>query len=99
MPAAAVASLMPTMAGMSGTSVGASGETAVDMGGASGFEQKEALLITSPRLRGEVELRSNSGEGEIFGRAPPHPARKMLATFSPQAGRRKLTTSSSAPSG
>src|SRR5207342_224966 len=32
MPAAAVASLTPAIAGISGTSVGASGETAVDMG-------------------------------------------------------------------
>src|SRR5258708_5498305 len=33
MPAAAVASFTPAISGISGTSVGASGETAVDMGG------------------------------------------------------------------
>src|SRR5260370_23409476 len=46
MPAAAVASFTPEIAGMSGISVGASGETADDMR-TSGFEAKEALLITS----------------------------------------------------
>src|SRR5262245_26258682 len=45
MPAAAVASLTPAIAGMSGTSVGASGEMAVDMR-ASGERIKEALCIT-----------------------------------------------------
>src|SRR6202040_651634 len=40
MPAAAVASLTPAMAGMSGTWVGASGETGVDMR-ASGFEGRK----------------------------------------------------------
>src|SRR5215469_16286135 len=34
MPAAAVATLTPAISGMAGTSVGASGETEVDMGGA-----------------------------------------------------------------
>src|SRR5260370_28697188 len=46
MPAAAVASFTPESSGMSGISVGASGETADDMR-TSGFEAKEALLITS----------------------------------------------------
>jgi DNA helicase II / ATP-dependent DNA helicase PcrA len=38
----------------------------------------QAPSLTSPRLRGEVELRSNSGEGEptsqpVFAESPPHP--------------------------
>src|SRR5260370_23497704 len=57
MPALAVASLTPEITGMSGMSVGASGETADDMD-TSGFEAKEALLITSPGLRGEVDFRA-----------------------------------------
>src|SRR5258708_35841699 len=54
MPAAAVASFTPAIAGMSGISVGASGEMAVDMG-ASGFEQRKRSV--SPQSSGREILR------------------------------------------
>src|SRR5882672_12590495 len=53
MPAAAVASFTPAISGISGTSVGARGETVVDIG-ASGFEAREALCITFIVRTGEA---------------------------------------------
>src|SRR5271165_4572795 len=67
MPADAVASFTPAIAGMSGTSVGASGEMAVDMG-ASGFEAEgSALYHLSPRAgRGRLSREAGKwGEGEL----------------------------------
>src|SRR5258708_20936131 len=54
MAAGAVASFTPAIAGMSGISVGASGEMAVDMG-ASGFEQRKRSV--SPQSSGREILR------------------------------------------
>src|SRR6476619_4365931 len=54
MPAAAVASFTPAISGMSGTLVGARGETAVDIKGISGFEAREALCITFVVRTGEA---------------------------------------------
>src|SRR5689334_24002998 len=49
MPAAAVASFTPAISGMAGTSVGASGETAVDM---EGFRLEEGSALYHLRGRG-----------------------------------------------
>src|SRR5258705_12651802 len=80
---------------MSGMSVGASGETADDMD-TSDFEAKEALLITSPRLRGEVDFRARR-ESRVRGshrmcssrREAPRPPAKRLAPSPPQPGGRR----------
>src|SRR5215475_12547695 len=61
MPASAVARRTPASSGMSGTLVGASGETEEDMM-ASG-NRREALNIISPRWRGEVGWRRNEKAG------------------------------------
>src|SRR6185437_113734 len=53
MPAAAVASLTPAIAGMAGKSVGASGETVVDIWASGGREMREALCIISVVRTGE----------------------------------------------
>ncbi len=62
-------------------------------------QSDDLSVLTSPRLRGEVDIRATarmSGEGALpqslsASATPPHPARislcSMLATLSPQAGR------------
>src|SRR5712671_6548990 len=58
MPAAAVASLTPAITGISGTSVGARGETAVDMGSALSTGKLQAIHVFSIR-----HIRQRSYEG------------------------------------
>jgi hypothetical protein len=57
MPAAAVASFTPAMSGRAGTSVGASGETEVDMGFPAVREQAAALCIIFVGSRGEGDMK------------------------------------------
>src|SRR6476646_11634852 len=68
MPAAAVASLTPAMAGISGTSVGTRGEMAVDMGAPSS---------TRSTVTGSAPASTSSG------RLPAGPRRETAGRFGP----------------
>src|SRR6202048_2473576 len=77
MPAAAVASFTPAITGMSGTLVGASGEAAVDMGGALSTKKIRhgRIYPGHPRL---LSLNESSRR-----RWPGHRARRCASRFSP----------------
>lgn len=48
-----------------------------------------AFFLTSPRVRGEVALRSKAGEGQFANQPLTRLAASLLTTLSPQAGRGK----------
>src|SRR5215813_682399 len=66
MPAAAVASFTPAISGMAGTSVGASGETVVDMGFPHGESKRQRSVSSHPAQRERVvSSPSPGGRGSI----------------------------------
>src|ERR1700761_5554551 len=82
MPAAAVASFTPAMAGISGTSVGARGETVEDIGELSRMRAAGAALYHLSLLAGRGRLSHDMrkpGEG-------PHPACKCSSETSRSSG-------------